>query len=275
MGYLYHVYDVIGDIIKKESAVRTRPRMFYLGTMDGIKGRSTAKDFLSSFLLLFGLSEKQLQCLTIFNILSWSVNFFHLLCDLPWTKPPIDFVYSSRTLLLRYTSNLYGISQLRYARWVLPFNTLHYPSLLLQVNISLIFRGIRTSLHFFHSNQYRIIALNYGVRLITLHHSGCYRVIPSDSCGVNNEVQWRTCNNSDKARSPVRYFCREVKVRQAEGTTLRILADGVTTTTASYHAVYPVVFTYDRAPSHTSARQWSVCHVSKHICSHQVCNAYM
>ena len=69
----------------------------------------------------------------------------------------------------------------------------------------------------------------------------CYRVIPSDSCGVNNEVQWRTCNNSDEARSPDRYFCREVKVRQAEGTTLRILADGVTTTTASYHAVYPVV----------------------------------
>ena len=97
MGYLYHVYDVIGDIIKEESAVRTRPRMFYLGAMDGIKGRSTAKDFLSSFLLLFGLSEKQLQCLTTFNILSWSVNFFHLLCDLPWTKPPIDFVYSSRT----------------------------------------------------------------------------------------------------------------------------------------------------------------------------------
>ena len=70
MGNLYHVYDVIGDIMKDESAVRAKPRMYYLGMVDGIKEHSTVKNIISSYLLLLGVSEKQLQCLTIFNILS-------------------------------------------------------------------------------------------------------------------------------------------------------------------------------------------------------------
>ena len=132
--------------------------MFY-GTADGKARRLDIKErtldrggfsFLFSFLL--GLSEKQLQCLTIYNILSWSVNFFHLLVTLPYLIEihQSTLSISSRTLLLRYTFEL-SRNIAAALRWVILY--LHrYPfvtSLRLQLNTSLVFRGIRTSYIFF------------------------------------------------------------------------------------------------------------------------------
>ena len=98
---------------------------------------------------------------------SYSVDYFQyteLISELlspslwlPRTNSLIDLVYSSLALLLRYTLNACEILQLRYARWVSFRRTL---LIHLQLDTSSVFRGIRTSLHFFHSNQYSIIALN-------------------------------------------------------------------------------------------------------------------